>query len=658
MTKIVKIENCKIEFTPKFSSNNCEIKLVSGYSNEVFFNTKFEKYEENIIYWISHPRLTIESNIKMLIYVNQRLIDEIIIDEDLLIKNKKHIFNILPELKKSELITYVNESYFEIFVDGNFNTEKKCSYIFDNVSKFIDLGGNCGFFSRYIFNKNPKSQGVIVEPNFKLKNIIEYLNTGYNLKTEYRAFNVVNDKEVTFKFGKSLLNSAVSHENGIDFHMDNVEYETHKVQTISLQEILNKFENTNTIDILKVDIEGGEKYLLNESNLEILHNKVKYILIESHSDEIYKQLNYAFNEIKFENISTEIVNGSYLSVYRNTKLTEKRTFKKILVKIGATGMGDVLCSTPTVRKISESYSQKIDVMTKRLDVYEKNPYVDKLLEYNDDQIEGYDEVFDIFNFIAKFKRFKSTTEFPTESMELKLCNFEARQIHALGVGLTLYPEEMHYDFVPDHETQRSKLIDKKTIVLHVTESWPSRTWSQEKWQKLVNLIKEKTNFKVCLIGRSHSEVGYFGIHDKKTISLENVDFDYTIKANQTNQSDNDRNSLSEMWHILNNCYGLVSFDSGPIHLAGVTDSWIFQIGSSVRYEKTAPYRNQKQTYKFYFIGGECELMCATNPKYAVKEWGTINSNHYYPKCQEGYSEFKCHPTPEKILNKILETLKN
>lgn len=654
MTEILKIENCKIEFTPKFSSNNCEIKLISGYSNEVFFDTKFEKYEENIIYWVSHPRLTIESNIKMLIYVNQRLIDEIIINEDLLIKNEKHIFNIIPELKKSELITYVNESYFEIFVDGNFSAEKKCSYIFDDVSKFIDLGGNCGFFSRYIFNKNPKSQGVIVEPNYKLKNIIEYLNTGYNLKTEYRAFNVVNDKEVIFKFGKSLLDSAVSHENGIDFHMDNVEYETHKVQTISLQEILNKFENTNPIDILKVDIEGGEKYLLNESNLEILHNKVKYILIESHSDEIYKQLNYAFNEIKFENISTEIVNGSYLSVYRNTKLTEKRTFKKILVKVESSGMGDVLCSTPTIRKISQTYSQKIDVMTKRLDVYQKNPYVDNLLTYGE-KIDGYDEVFDTFHFLLKFNKPNSKTEFTEKPMEIKMSNFEARQLHALGVGLTLYPEEMHYDFIPDEPTTKSQLIDKNTLVLHVTESWPSRTWSPQKWQRLIDLIKEKTNFKICLIGRSHSELGYFGIINKSVIDLKNIDYDFTIRGENINQSDNDRESLSEMWHIINNSYGLISFDAGPIHLAGVTDSWIFQIGASVRYEKTAPYRNQSQNYKFYFIGGECKLMCASDPKYAVKEWGSINSNPYYPNCQEGYSEFKCHPTPEMIVNKIIES---
>ena len=71
MTEILKIENCKIEFTPKFSSNNCEIKLISGYSNEVFFDTKFEKYEENNSFSFSksnvNKTVTIESIKKLFI---------------------------------------------------------------------------------------------------------------------------------------------------------------------------------------------------------------------------------------------------------------------------------------------------------------------------------------------------------------------------------------------------------------------------------------------------------------------------------------------------------------------------------------------------------------------------------------------------------------
>jgi ADP-heptose:LPS heptosyltransferase len=395
--------------------------------------------------------------------------------------------------------------------------------------------------------------------------------------------------------------------------------------------------------------------ILSEPNIRMLFYVNRKLLEELLIvKNLSSDLEVKLKKLKYCKLSEINTNQNKFIIFEKKELDTHQDLKKILVRIEASGMGDVLCATPTIRKISQSYSQKIDVMTKRLDVLEKNPYINNLLR-SDEEMQNYDEVFDTFHFLLKYNKPNSKTEFSEKPMEIKMSNFEARQLHALGVGLTLYPEEMHYDFIPDEPTTKSQLIDKNTLVLHVTESWPSRTWSPQKWQRLIDLIKEKTSFKICLIGRSHSELGYFGIINKNVIELKNIDYDFTIRGENINQSDNDRKSLSEMWHILNNSYGLISFDAGPIHLAGVTDSWIFQIGASVRYEKTAPYRNQSQNYKFYFIGGECKLMCASDPKYAVKEWGSINSNPYYPNCQEGYSEFKCHPTPEMIVNKIIES---
>ena len=113
-------------------------------------------------------------------------------------------------------------------------------------------------------------------------------------------------------------------------------------------------------------------------------------------------------------------------------------------------------------------------------------------------------------------------------------------------------------------------------------------------------------------------------------------------------------TISELWHVINNGLALVSFDSGPIHLSGTTDTHIVQIGASVDPLKTAPYRNGNQDYKFYFVGGECCKFCATDPRYSVKEWGTINSMPYYPKCQEKYDGFPCQPTPDQVFLKICE----
>lgn len=332
---------------------------------------------------------------------------------------------------------------------------------------------------------------------------------------------------------------------------------------------------------------------------------------------------------------------------------------KILIKVPCSPMGDTLCSTPTIRKISESYGQKVDVMAVRDDVLIGNPYIDNLLKF-ENEVKGYDEVFDTFVRSIKVNKNMDSKTFYDKPIEIKLSNFEARQIHALSVGITLYPDELSCDFYPDKQTNESLLIDKNCIVLHVTDSWPNRTWSNIKWQRLINLIKKYTDLKIVTIGKSHFEQAHFGPIKKTVHTFSDVDYDFCVYdvMEEQGQSRNSRYEISEMWHIINNSYGIISFDSGPIHLAGTTDSWIFQIGASIRPEKTAPWRNESQKYKFKFIDGECKLFCGSCPKYSVKEWGTINSMPYYPECQEGYDEFKCQPSPDEVFYTLLKTYNN
>ena len=374
--------------------------------------------------------------------------------------------------------------------------------------------------------------------------------------------------------------------------------------------------------------------------------------METHGDEVDKLITDSFYN-DFDLLNTNRVGGLNHHIFINKKESTK---KKILVKVSCPALGDTLCSTPTIRKISYCYGQKIDVMTKRMDVFEDNPYVNNILPHDENlDISLYNEVFETYNQHIKFNKNMDNSSFYDKSMEVKLSNFEARQLHALGAGITLYPEEMGYDYKPKTLPSEDALkIDDRTIILHITENWPSRTWSVKKWQRLVNLIKNNTDFKIATIGKSHIEDGYFGDINKNIIKLDNIDYDFCDDNIGTQNQSSELRPISEMWHMLSRAFALVSFDSGPIHLAGTTDTHIIQIGSSIRYEKTAPYRNGSQLYKYHFVSGECKIFCATDPKYSVKEWGTINSMPYYPECQEKYTEFKCQPTVDKIFFKILE----
>ena len=197
---------------------------------------------------------------------------------------------------------------------------------------------------------------------------------------------------------------------------------------------------------------------------------------------------------------------------------------KILVKISSPAMGDTLCSTPTIRKVSNSYGFKIDVMTRRPDIFENNLYINKILEFTEDDVEGYDEVFETYNQWIKLNKNMSNSEFYDKPMEIKLMNFDARQLHAMGVGITLYPEEMHYDYLPNDQTEDSQKITKDFLVFHITESWPSRTWDPKKWQRLVDLVTQNTDFKIVTVGKSHLESTYHGDMKKGIIDLDNIDY--------------------------------------------------------------------------------------------------------------------------------------
>ena len=653
MVEIVKVDKSKIDLRFKKNIDDVTIKLNTTNNDETFYITNFDNVVTDVIYWVSHPRLYIEKKVYVEIYSNNELINTEVIDENTLTKEPNHVLNVIPNISDSN-IKKINDSFYEIFIHDSFGINENCPQCVENVNNFIDLGGNCGFFSRYIFNRNPKAKGVIVEPNSNLSEVIGEINSSYNFVLKQAAFNSVCDGKVYFNISKSYLDTAVTHEADLDIGFTpNGEFQKTEVETCNIKSLLDEFNNGELIDILKVDIEGGEQHLNGEENQKLIKERVKYILIETHSKEIENTIRNNFYNVFDIMYGFRGDNFSHM-ILKNKNLVKKR----ILVKVPSPAMGDTLCSTPTIRKISESYGQKVDVMAVRDDVLMGSPYIDNLLKFKN-EVNGYDEVFDTFVRSIKVNKNMDSKTFYDNPMEIKLSNFEARQIHALSVGITLYPEELSCDFYPDEQTERSVLIDKNCIVLHVTDSWPNRTWSTQKWQRLIDLIKENTNLRVVTIGMSHSEHGHFGTIEKKVVKLNNVDFDYCIDEEIKDQVfQNSRHSLSEMWHILNNSYGLISFDSGPIHLAGTTDSWIFQIGASIRPEKTAPWRNESQKYKFEFIGGECKIMCGSCPKYSVKEWGTINSMPYYPECQEGYDEFKCQPSPDEVFFKVVEKYNN
>lgn len=301
------------------------------------------------------------------------------------------------------------------------------------------------------------------------------------------------------------------------------------------------------------------------------------------------------------------------------------------------GLGDVLASTPIIRKLKNSYSQKITLITKYPELFTNNQYVEKTYKPNSVNIDFFKQNYIYHN---SFHNIGQKNEF---GVEIKSNAIDIRQHHAIQLGFTLYKDEMEMDYLPN-KFEPINDLPNKFVLIHPVQTWPSRTWSAENWMILTKMLNE-SGVSVVSTGKDSSEVGFFNI-DKPV-------FNFEIKngLNLMNKTD-----ISQAWHLIDKSLCFVTMDSGLLHLAGTTDSEILMLGSSIRPELRAPYRNGSQEYKFNYIMGSCGIFCASDMKYGVKEWGTIQGVPPLPYCLENKPTYECHPSVMNVYNKIMEII--
>jgi ADP-heptose:LPS heptosyltransferase len=312
--------------------------------------------------------------------------------------------------------------------------------------------------------------------------------------------------------------------------------------------------------------------------------------------------------------------------------------KKVCLNLSeSNAIGDTLCSTPVLRKLYQSYNSKIIVVTKYPELFKHNPYVEKVYESNSINLDYINE-----NFITH-NSFYENGQKNNRGVEYKHNTIDIRQYHAIKLGFMLTKDEMELDYIPD-EFEQIKNLPEKYILIHPVQNWPSRTWSASNWMELTKRLNDN-NINVVSVGKDSSETGFFNV--KKPIFNFKIDKGFNL-MNKT--------SLSQSWHLIQKSSCFVTMDSGLLHLAGTTDANIIQLGSSINPEFRAPYRNGGQTYKYHYVGGTCPLMCASDMKYGVKEWGDIQGVPPLIGCLEGKKTFECHPSVDKVFEKIMEII--
>lgn len=176
------------------------------------------------------------------------------------------------------------EEYRTVFSVLNINKELN-----SKVSVLIDAGANVGFATIYLSQKKAFDKIFCIEPskfNFKiLKKNTSSLNTVANVTLlenalaarENESFHIENN----FRDGKDWSLTTTQSVNG-------------EVKGVTINEIIKEYA-LEEITLLKIDIEGAERFIFEESaNLSFL-DKTKIIVIEIHDEfnirqDIYKIL--------------------------------------------------------------------------------------------------------------------------------------------------------------------------------------------------------------------------------------------------------------------------------------------------------------------------------------------------------------------------------
>lgn len=307
------------------------------------------------------------------------------------------------------------------------------------------------------------------------------------------------------------------------------------------------------------------------------------------------------------------------------------------------GLGDLICATPTIKKLSEAYQQSILVLSTMPEIFKMNPYVSK--SYKASSVDmGYIKKTHIYH-----NSFYNVGKKNERGIEYKHNMFDIRQFHAVHLGFMLSQDEMECYYKPMTELEIK--VPEKYVLIHPVTTWPSRTWSALNWMRLTQELND-LGYDVISIGKDSSEKGFFNV--------EKPVFNFEIEKGLNLMN---KTSISDCWHLMQKASAFVTMDSGLLHLAGTTDVPIIHLGSSIKPEFRIPYRykfgsfnhkvqfyNEKLMYK-YLVGG-CGLECASNMKYAKEYWDDINSVPPLIGCLEKKETFECHPSVEQVLNSL------
>ena len=140
---------------------------------------------------------------------------------------------------------------------------------------YINIGGWIGTTAMYGSRKSKHVYSIEAD-KFSFKDLTKNLKT--NCENNYTLINkaIYNVNNILVKFGKNAFSeNAIWNESSSHIYSDKIKSnDYYLIETVTLANIIESYNiDISNVSIIKVDIEGGEEYILNE--LFDIHYKYK-----------------------------------------------------------------------------------------------------------------------------------------------------------------------------------------------------------------------------------------------------------------------------------------------------------------------------------------------------------------------------------------------
>jgi FkbM family methyltransferase len=202
-------------------------------------------------------------------------------------------------------------AYKEI-IDGH----KYCLVVKYEPEYIIDAGANVGMSAIYFANKYKNAKIIAIEPESRNYELLKQNTENYTNITTIKAALWNTSGEVSL-FDTGLGNDGFMVETNKALLKTSVKNIKETIKTVTIDEIINEF-HIDSIDILKIDIEGSEKEIFESCKSWV--QKTKCIIVELHermkkgcNKAFYKNIKY-FDKIGFYSGDIYLSRDNYIKI--------------------------------------------------------------------------------------------------------------------------------------------------------------------------------------------------------------------------------------------------------------------------------------------------------------------------------------------------------